>query len=154
MPLNSHHHIVPQAQISLTFPRHSSLSYIAFGRSSWLHPGRPTPNRSCEGVHRKTSLMKWPLLLQQSPVCLVRLIWIVLEIGDRTAAVLWDVASRIYSTWLVAFLFNCRQAFSPSAKSVSMWCIHIVVRTRLLLWKNCFLFDRIDLTSIWSTAYR
>ena len=33
-----HHHVVPQARISLTFSRHFSLSYIASGRSSGLHP--------------------------------------------------------------------------------------------------------------------
>ena len=33
-----HHHIVSPARISLTLSRHSSLSFITSGRSSWLHP--------------------------------------------------------------------------------------------------------------------
>ena len=33
-----HHHVVPPAWISLTLSRHFSLSFIAFGRSSGLHP--------------------------------------------------------------------------------------------------------------------
>ena len=33
-----HHHVVPQAGISLTLSRHFSLSFIASGRSSGLHP--------------------------------------------------------------------------------------------------------------------
>ena len=32
------HHVVPPARISLTLSRHFSLSFIAFGRSSELHP--------------------------------------------------------------------------------------------------------------------
>ena len=33
-----HHHVVPPARISLTISRHFSLSFIASGRSSGLHP--------------------------------------------------------------------------------------------------------------------
>ena len=33
------------------------------------------------------------------------------EVGNVIAAVLWNVASRICSTWLVAFLSYCSQAF-------------------------------------------
>ena len=35
-----HHHIVLVARISLTLSRHSSLSFIAIGRSSGQHPKR------------------------------------------------------------------------------------------------------------------
>ena len=39
LPLNHHHHhVVPPARISLTLSRHFSLSFIASGRSSGLHP--------------------------------------------------------------------------------------------------------------------
>ena len=48
------------------------------------------------------------LLLQQCSVCLVCLIYMRLEI----AAVLWDVASRICSICLVAFLCSSDLAFS------------------------------------------
>ena len=84
-----HHHIVLVARISLTLSRHSSLSFIALGRSSGQHPipshscwmyvraGRPAFARPCVGIHKSTSLMSSSLLLQQCPACLVRLTWIV-----------------------------------------------------------------------------
>ena len=80
-----HHHVVPLSRISLTLSRHSSLSLIAFGRSSGLHPlsshsccmyvraGRSTFSWPYVGVHRSTSLMSSSLLLQPCPACLVRL---------------------------------------------------------------------------------
>ena len=39
-----HHHVMPLARISLTLSRHFSLSFIASGRSSGLHP---IPSHSC-----------------------------------------------------------------------------------------------------------
>ena len=90
-----HHHVALVARISLTLSRHSSLSFIAPGRSSGQHPvsshscwmyvraGRPAFARPCVGVHKSTSLMSSSLLLQQCPACLVRLTWIVLVIGGR-----------------------------------------------------------------------
>ena len=90
-----HHPVVPPALISLTFSRHFSLSFIASGRSSGLHPvsshscckyvlaGRPAFPRPYVGVHRSTSLMSSSLLLQQCPACLVRLAWIVFVMGGR-----------------------------------------------------------------------
>ena len=93
--INPHHHIALVAQISLTLSRHSSLSFIALGRSSGQHPvsshscwmyvraGRPAFARPCVGIHKSTSLMSSSLLLQQCPACLVRLTWIVFVIGGR-----------------------------------------------------------------------
>ena len=90
-----HHHVVPPAQISLTLSRHFSLSFIASGRSSGLHPvsshsccmyvlsGRPALARPYVGVHRSTSLRSSSLLLQQCPACLLRLTWIVFVMGGR-----------------------------------------------------------------------
>ena len=90
-----HHHVVPLARISLTLSRHSSLSFIASGRSSGQHPvsshscwmyvrvGRPAFARPCVGVHKSTSLMSSSLLLRQCPAYLVRLFWIVFVIGGR-----------------------------------------------------------------------
>ena len=84
-----HHHVVLVARISLTFSRHSSLSFIALGRSSgqlpvsshscWMYvrAGRPAFARPCVGVHKSTSLMSSSLFLQLCPACLVRLTWIV-----------------------------------------------------------------------------
>ena len=71
-----HHHVVPLARISLTLSCHFSLSFIASGRSSGLHPvsshscwmyvraGRPAFARPYVGIHRGTSLMSSSLLLQ------------------------------------------------------------------------------------------
>ena len=97
-PLFNHHHhrhVVLPARISQTLSRHFSLSFIASGRSSGLHPvsshtccmyvraGRPAFARPYVGVHRNTSLMSSSLLLQQCPACLVRLAWIVFVMGGR-----------------------------------------------------------------------
>ena len=90
-----HHHVVPLARMSLTLSRHFSLSFIASGRSSGLHPisshsccmyvqaGHPPFACPYVGVHRSTSLISLSLLLQQCPVCLVRLTWIVFMMGGR-----------------------------------------------------------------------
>ena len=112
-----HHHIALVARISLTLSRHSSLSFIALGRSSGQHPvyshscwmyvraGRPAFARPCVGVHKSTSLMSSSLLLQQCPACLVRLTWIVFVIGGR-----WP-----YSWCLVGC---CRQDLFKIARSI------------------------------------
>ena len=80
-----HHHVVLVARISLTLSRHFSLSFIASGRSSRLHPvssdscwmyvcaGRPAFARPYVGVHKSITLMSSSLFLQQCPACLVRL---------------------------------------------------------------------------------
>ena len=90
-----HHHVVPPARISLTLSRHSSLLFIAFGRSSELHPvsshsccmyvraGRPSFAWPYARVHRSRSLMSSSLLLQQCPACLVRLTCIVFVMGGK-----------------------------------------------------------------------
>ena len=112
-----HHHVALVAQISLTFSRHSSLSFIALGRSSGQHPvsshscwmyvraGRPDFARPCVGVHKSTSLMSLSLLLQQCPACLVRLTWIVFVMGGT-----W-----LYSWCLVGC---CRQDLFKIARSI------------------------------------
>ena len=93
--VNFFFHVALVARISLTLSRHSSLSFIALGRSSGQHPvsshscwmyvraGRPAFARPCVGVHKSTSLMSSSLLLQQCPACLVSLTWIVFVIGGR-----------------------------------------------------------------------
>ena len=90
-----HHHVALVARISLTLSRHSSLSFIALGRSSGQHPisshsfwmyvraSRPAFARPCVGVHKSTSHTSSSLLLQQCPACLVHLTWIVFMIGGR-----------------------------------------------------------------------
>ena len=93
--IHNHHHVVSPARISLTLSLHVSLSFIASGRSSGLHPvsshsycmyvraGRPAFDWPYAGVHRSTSLTISSLLLQHRPACLVRLTWIVFVIGGR-----------------------------------------------------------------------
>ena len=112
-----YHHVALVAQISLTLSRHSSLSFIAQGRSSGQHPvslhccwmyvraGRPAFARPCVGVHKSTSLVRSSLLLQQCPACPVRLTWIVFVIGGR-----WP-----YSWCLVGC---CRQDLFKIARSI------------------------------------
>ena len=80
-----HHLVVPSARISLALSRHPSLSFIASGRSSGLHPvslqscsmlvwaDRPAFAQPCEGVYRSTSLMSSSLHLQQCSACVVRI---------------------------------------------------------------------------------
>ena len=125
-----HHHVVLVARISLTLSCHSSLSFIALGRSSGQHPvsshscwmyvraGRPAFARPCVGVHKSTSLMSSSLLLQQCPAYLVRLTWIVFVIGGRWW--LEGVAARTCSRLLAAFLCNCRLDSSPPVLLESM----------------------------------
>ena len=122
-----HHHVALVARISLTFSRHSSLSFIALGRSSGQHPvssyswmyvraGQPASARPCLGVHKSTSLMSSSLLLQQCPACLVRLTWIVFVIGGRWPYIwcLVGCCRKTCSRLLAAFLCNCRLASSPA----------------------------------------
>ena len=123
-----HHHVVRLARISLTLSRHFSLSFIASGRSSGLHPesshsccmyvraGRPAFAWPYAAVHRSTSLMSSSLHLQQCPACLVRLAWIVFVMGGRWpySWCLVGVAARTCSILLATFLCNCRLASSPA----------------------------------------
>ena len=114
-----HHHVVPPARISLTLPRHFSLSFIAPGMSSGLHPvsshsccmyiraGRPAFAWPYAGFHRSTSLMSSSLLLQQCPACLVLLTSIVFVTGGSGA-------SRTCSILFATFLCNCRLASSSA----------------------------------------
>ena len=78
--IHHHHHVALVARISLTLSHHSSLSFIALGRSSgqhhvsshscWMYvrAGRPAFAQPCVGVHKSTSLMSSSLLLQQCPI--------------------------------------------------------------------------------------
>ena len=107
-----HHHVMRLAGISLTLSLHVSLSFIASGRSSGLHPvssnsccvnvraGRPAFDWPYAGVHRSTSLTISSLLLQQCPACLIRLACIVYVTGGR----------RPYSWRLVGYC--CQDLFN------------------------------------------
>ena len=114
------------ARISLTLSRHFSLSFIASGRSSGLHPvsshscwmyvrtGRPAFARPYVGVNKSTSLMSSSLLLQQCPACLVRLTWIVFVIGGR-----WP-----YSWCLVGC---CCQGLFKIARSIQVTILNLLL---------------------------
>ena len=107
--------------------RHLSLSSIAPGRPSRLHPvsaqncsvlvlaSPPTFACLCEGVHRIMSLMSLPPFLQQCPACLVCLTWIVFMMGGRWPYSCYFVGCNHQdcSILLAAFLCSCRQVFSP-----------------------------------------
>ena len=156
------------AWISLTLSRHFSLSFIASGRSSNLHP---VSSHSCYmyvwavrhafawpyvGVHRSTSLMSSSLLLQQCPACLVRLAWIVFIMGSRWPYC-WcfvGVAAWTCSILPPTFLCNCRLASSLAVLLASKLCIHTAVLIRPLHGRNCVSFYRSGLISICSIAYR
>ena len=85
----------PCRAASTDIPYPLSLSFIASGRSSGLHPVSshswcmyvladcPALARPYVGVHRSTSLMSSSLLLQQCSACLARQIWIVFVMGGR-----------------------------------------------------------------------
>ena len=129
-----HHHVVPLARISLTFSLSlsclSSLLSIASSRSLRLHSlpvqsccryvlaGRTKLARPYERSCKRASLMSSSWLLQQCPVCLVRLIWMVLQIGGRWAYSCCSVGCFFYD-----FLCNCRQVFS-SIPLVSVYVVH------------------------------
>ena len=107
---------MPPARISLTLSRHPSLSFIASRSSSGLHPissqsccmyvraGRPTFARPYVGAHRSTSLMSSSLLLQQCPVGLLRLTWIVSVVGGR-----WPYSWRFVGVFPPGLVQYCSQ---------------------------------------------
>ena len=129
-----HHHVVPLSRISLTLSHHFSLSFIASGRSSGLHPvssqsccmyvraDHPAFARPYVGVHKSISLMSSSLLLQLCPACLVRLTCIVfvMEAGGCIVGALLGVAARTCLILLATFLCNCRLASSSAVLLESM----------------------------------
>ena len=106
-----HHHIVLAARISLTLSRHSSLSFIALGRSSGQQPvsshscwmyvraGRPAFARPCVGIHKSTSLMSSSLtiysdvyvydLLFAFPIALISLRMLCIQLFSPTSMEKW-----------------------------------------------------------------
>ena len=144
---------MPLAPISLTLSRHLSLSFILSGRSSGLHPvfshsccmyvraGRPAFARPYVVHHRCTSLMSSSLPLQQCPACLVRLTWLVfLMFGRWPYSWCFLGCCFLGCIFLVAFLCNCRLAFSPVILLASKLCMYIAVSIWALLGRNCVSF--------------
>ena len=136
------------ARISLTLSRHSSLSFIALGRSSGQQPvsshscwmyvraGRPAFARPCVGIHKSTSLMSSSLLLQQCPACLVRLTWIVFVIGGR-----WP-----YSWCLVGC---CCQDLFRIARSILVQLPSSFFSSRFVRVHVVHPYSNIDVTAAW-----
>ena len=156
-----HHHVVPLARISLTLSCHFSLSFIASGRSSGLHPvsshscwmyvraGRPAFARPYVGVQRSTSLMSSSLLLQQYSACLVRLTWIVFVMGGRwpyswcqgksinanMPLMMRDVSMKIIIATSHSLKFSVESAgFRSQLRESSVSCHTEVAKQRNNLW--------------------
>ena len=75
----------------------------------------------------------------------------------RQVAVYWcfvECCRQACLILLATFLCSCRLASSPAVLLASKWCIHTAVSTRPLLGRNCVLFYRSGLISIWLIAYR
>ena len=127
---------MPLARISLTLSGHPSLSSIAPDRSFMLHfvsvqsccrsvlSGRPTLARPRGVFHRSSSLMSSSLLLQQCSACLVRLTWMVFEMGGR-----WSY-SRRFMGYCLQDLFNTPRSilvrFLSSFSSRRLVSVHVV----------------------------
>ena len=135
-------------RISLILPLHSSLSSMTFSRSSRLYPvfvqnwcrkvlaGLPTPVRLCKGVYRRTSLMSSPLLLQLCPAYLVRLIWMVLEMGGR-----W-----LYSR---CFVGCCFQDLFNMARSILVQLLSNIFAVPLVSVNVVHPYSIMDTTAAW-----
>ena len=109
-------------QIFLTRPRQSSLSSIASGKSSRLH--HASKQSCCNWVKTSWSIRErpsWvrPCFSSSDPQRLVRLIWIVLEIGDQWPynccflgccfQDLFRIARKIF----ILIIMSCRQYRYP-----------------------------------------
>ena len=132
--------------------RHFSLSFIASGRSSGLHPvsshscwmyvwaGRPAFAQPYVGVHRSTSLMSSSLLLQQCPACLVRLTWIVFVMGGK-----WP-----YSWCLMGC---CHQDLFNITRSILVELPSSFFSSHLVIVQVVHLYSSIDTTTAWKKLH-
>ena len=146
-----HHHDLPLAQISLTLSRHFSLSSIVSGGFSGLHPVcshsccmhvRAVSSciclAICVGVHRSTSLMSSSLLLQQGPVCLVRLTLIVFVMGGRwpySWCLVWCCRQDLFNIALSILVKLPSSFFSSRLVSVQVVHPYISIDT-IAAWKK------------------
>ena len=122
-------HVALLAWISLTLSHHSSLSSIASGRSSRLHPERVEISWSANicmfvwrGAFEKVAYEF--VLLQQRPACLVRLIWMVLEMGGRWPYSCCFVGCCFQDLFNIAFSILVQ--FPSSFFSLRLVSIHMV----------------------------
>ena len=98
--------------------------------------GRPTFAGPCEGVHRSTSLMSSPLLLQQFPACLVRLSWMVFVMGGR-----WP--------YNCCFVCCCLQELFSTARSILVWLPLSFFSICIVSVHVMHPYSSIDTTTIW-----
>ena len=151
LEINQHHNIMLFAQISLTLSLAIHLYYPLLPAGSLDYilclyradvdkvlVDCPTLTCLCERVHRKMLLMSLFLLLQQCPTYLVRLIWMVLEMGGRWLFCccfvgccfqdLFNIACRILVQFLSSFF---------SMHLVSVHVVHPCSRTDMTAaWKK------------------
>ena len=161
MPLNKIH---KHARISWTLSRHLSLSSIAPGRSSRLHPVlaqscfrsvlvcHPTLDHPCEVDHWSV----YEFVFTSPAVYLIRLILMVFEMSGRwpyrccfVGCCLWDLFNKARSILV---------QLPSSLFSIRLVSVHVVHPYSSIdttaAWKNYVLFYRIGLTSIWSKGYQ
>ena len=152
--------------ISVTLSGHFSLSFIASGRSSGLHPvssqrycmyvraGRSAFAQPYVGVHRSTSHE----LVSASPAvsCVSGSSNLDSFRDERQVAVQLVPCGVLPPVvqYCSTFLCNCHLAPSPAVLLASKLCIHTAVSIRPLPGRNYVSFHRSGLTSIWSIAYR
>ena len=133
------YNVTPSARMSLTLSHHPSLSSIASGRYSGQHPvqaqscyiqvlaGRPVFACPCEGVHRSKSLMNSSLLLQQCPICLVRLTWIVFMMAGKwphSCCFVWCCLQDLFNI-ARSILVQLPSSFF-SIRLVSVYVVHYI----------------------------
>ena len=107
------------------YPYHSSLpsslsNYILCHRRTVIYKFLLV--RPCEGIHWWTSLMNSSLLLKQCPTCLVRLTWMVFEMGR-----MWP-----YSSFLGCCFQEWVWVLSDWSSSMT-YCFHVRRHFALLL---------------------
>ena len=137
---------MPLARISLTLSCPFSLSFIAFGKSSGLHPvsshsccmyvraGCPAFAWPYVGVYGSISLVRSSLLLQQCPACLVGLTWIVFVMGGR-----WPYRSCLVRCCRQDFFNNARNNIHKlqnknknlSKKNIYVLCFDLFTRPKM-----------------------
>ena len=108
-------------------------------------------------VHRRMSLMNSSLLLQRCLECLVRLIWMVLEMVDR-----WPYSS-CFVRCCCQDLFNIARSilmqFPPSLFSIRLVSVYVVhpysrINTTTAGKKLRFILSDRSSVPIWSITYR
>ena len=69
----------------------------------------------CVEIHKKTSLMNYFLFLQKHSTCLLRLTWMICEIGGKKpyCCFFWDTSSRIFFETVSSNVMYFSSSFLP-----------------------------------------